>query len=230
MAPVVKTLPAKAGFTGSTPTLGRSSEVENGNPLHYSYLENSRDRGVWWAIVYGISKSQTGLSMHPHMTILVWPHRVRHSCAWYKGGASDVSLKSTQRRQSFPLPHFPLTLNYSPLNPQCRAPSPIHLHLLQASYTNKSTFCLSVCFLLFLSHWDTENLTIIKSRNQVCDLSWKTMSFGQAEVPASWVQVPNWILAKFESWHMSSNSGTRVQVTIWGELFHKCEFNCKKII
>ena len=104
MAQVVKTLPAKAGFTGSTPTLRRSSEVENGNPLHYSYLENSMDRGVWWAIVYGISKSQTWLSMHAQKTILVWPHRVRHSCAWYKGGTSDISLKSTQRRQSFP-PH-----------------------------------------------------------------------------------------------------------------------------
>ena len=51
VAPVVKTLPAKAGFAGSTPTLGKSSEVENGNPLHYSYLENSMDRGVWWATV-----------------------------------------------------------------------------------------------------------------------------------------------------------------------------------
>jgi len=29
----------------------------NGNPLQYSYLENSMDRGVWWAIVHGIAKS-----------------------------------------------------------------------------------------------------------------------------------------------------------------------------
>ena len=28
-----------------------SPGVENGNPLHYSYLENSMDRGTWWATV-----------------------------------------------------------------------------------------------------------------------------------------------------------------------------------
>ena len=31
----------------------------NGNPLQYSCLENSMDRGVWWAIVHGIAKSWT---------------------------------------------------------------------------------------------------------------------------------------------------------------------------
>ena len=33
-----------------------------GNPLQYSCLENSLDGGAWWATVYGVSKSQTGLS------------------------------------------------------------------------------------------------------------------------------------------------------------------------
>ena len=33
----------------------------NGNPLQYSCLENPRDRGAWWAAVYGISQSQTWL-------------------------------------------------------------------------------------------------------------------------------------------------------------------------
>ena len=27
--------------------------------LQYSFLENSMDRGAWWAIVHGIAKSQT---------------------------------------------------------------------------------------------------------------------------------------------------------------------------
>ena len=26
----------------------------NGNPLQYSCLENPKDRGVWWATVYGV--------------------------------------------------------------------------------------------------------------------------------------------------------------------------------
>ena len=29
----------------------------NGNPLQYSCLENSMDRGTWWAIVHGVAKS-----------------------------------------------------------------------------------------------------------------------------------------------------------------------------
>ena len=34
----------------------------NGIPLQYSCLENPMDRGTWWAIVYGVAKSQTRLS------------------------------------------------------------------------------------------------------------------------------------------------------------------------
>ena len=34
----------------------------NGNPLQDSCLENSMERGAWWAIVYGVAKSQTQLS------------------------------------------------------------------------------------------------------------------------------------------------------------------------
>ena len=32
-----------------------------GNPLQYSCLENSVDRGVWWAPVYGVAQSRTWL-------------------------------------------------------------------------------------------------------------------------------------------------------------------------
>ena len=33
----------------------------NGNPLQYSCIENPRDRGAWWAAVYGFSQSWTRL-------------------------------------------------------------------------------------------------------------------------------------------------------------------------
>ena len=33
----------------------------NGNPLQYSFLENPRDRGAWWAAVYGVAQSRTWL-------------------------------------------------------------------------------------------------------------------------------------------------------------------------
>ena len=34
----------------------------NGNPLQYSCLENPRDRGAWWAALYGVAQSQTRLT------------------------------------------------------------------------------------------------------------------------------------------------------------------------
>ena len=46
MAVMVKSLPANAGDTrdpGSIPVLGRSPGEGNGNPLQYSYVENSMD-------------------------------------------------------------------------------------------------------------------------------------------------------------------------------------------
>ena len=33
----------------------------NGNPLQCSWLENPRDRGAWWAAVYGVAQSRTRL-------------------------------------------------------------------------------------------------------------------------------------------------------------------------
>ena len=63
--PVVKILPANAGRTGDSGSIlgsGRSPGVGNGNPLQYSCLENSMDRGAWWATVSGVTKSRTQLS------------------------------------------------------------------------------------------------------------------------------------------------------------------------
>ena len=62
---MVKNLPANVGDpsdAGSTCGSGRSSGVGNGNPLQYSWIENSVDRGVWWATVHGVTKSQTRLN------------------------------------------------------------------------------------------------------------------------------------------------------------------------
>ena len=51
-----------AGDLGSIPGLGRSPGEGNGNPLQYSCLESSMDRGAWRATVHGVAKSQTQLS------------------------------------------------------------------------------------------------------------------------------------------------------------------------
>ena len=57
---VVKNPPTKAGDvrdTGSIPVLGRCPREGHGNPLQYSCLENSMNRGAWWATVHSITES-----------------------------------------------------------------------------------------------------------------------------------------------------------------------------
>ena len=56
---MLKNLPAKAGGVGSFPGSGRSPGEGNGNPLHYSSLENSMERGAWSATVHWVVRSQT---------------------------------------------------------------------------------------------------------------------------------------------------------------------------
>ena len=50
----------------------------NGNPLQYSCLENPMDRGVWWATVYGVAKSQTTKTTKTH----TYTHRAYLSLAF----------------------------------------------------------------------------------------------------------------------------------------------------
>ena len=47
-----------AGDLGSIPGLERSPGEGNGNPLQYSCLENSMDRGAWRATVHGVTDSR----------------------------------------------------------------------------------------------------------------------------------------------------------------------------
>ena len=54
---IVKESACNAGDLGLIPGSERSSWEGNGSPLQYSCLENSLDRGAWWAIVHGVTKS-----------------------------------------------------------------------------------------------------------------------------------------------------------------------------
>ena len=49
------------GNAGLISELGRSTGVENGNPLQYSCLENPIYKGAGWATVYRVAESQTQL-------------------------------------------------------------------------------------------------------------------------------------------------------------------------
>ena len=47
------------GDLGLIPGSGKSLGEGNCYPLLYSCLENSMDRGAWWATVHGVTKNQT---------------------------------------------------------------------------------------------------------------------------------------------------------------------------
>ena len=70
-----------SGDTGSIPGLGTSPGGCSSSPLQYFCLENSMDRGAWWATVHEITKSQTLLSK-----IWVWTTD--------SGQFSEISVKS----------------------------------------------------------------------------------------------------------------------------------------
>ena len=55
---VSKESACNAGDPGFIPRLGRSPGEGNGNPLQYSCLENSIDRGAWWATDHGVQITQ----------------------------------------------------------------------------------------------------------------------------------------------------------------------------
>ena len=102
-----------AGDPSSIPRSERSSGEGHGNPLQYSCLENSMDRGAWRATVCGITKSRTRLSdwtelngiehqnntmcvceSHSHFVVSnsLWPHGLQHtrlSCPWDSPGKNS---------------------------------------------------------------------------------------------------------------------------------------------
>ena len=71
VALVVKTLPTYAGDMrekDSIPGSGRPPGKGHGNLLQYSWQENPRDRGAWWATVHRVAQSNTTeVTSHAHM-------------------------------------------------------------------------------------------------------------------------------------------------------------------
>ena len=96
----IKNLPANAGDARDMaliPGLGRSPRVGNRSPHQCSYLENSMDRGAWWATAHGVAESQILLSRSMNtftenflrnLFTTIWTHKVNEkklheeNCFW----------------------------------------------------------------------------------------------------------------------------------------------------
>ena len=75
---VKKNPPANAGDardTGSIPGSGRSPGEGDGNPLQDTCLENSMDRGAWWATIH---RSTILYSYQQHLRISISPQSCQH--------------------------------------------------------------------------------------------------------------------------------------------------------
>ena len=73
---------------GSICRLGTSPGGGNGNPLWYSCLEKSMDRGAWRVIVHRVAKSQTQLRA-PSRDICGGRSSERKGCCWHVMGGGQ---------------------------------------------------------------------------------------------------------------------------------------------
>ena len=89
----------------------------NGNPLQCSCLENPRDRGAWWAALYGVAQSRTRLKrlssssrkgiFSKNLTVChLCRVSMEHSFPFYKSVTLVISLSCRLNRSLFLL--FPL--------------------------------------------------------------------------------------------------------------------------
>ena len=94
-AQLVKHQPTNAGDVRdalSIPGLERSPGGGHGNPVQYSFLENSMDRGAWWAAVHGVARvstidctcAHTHTHARNHALFWVYPWQInnKHSVTW----------------------------------------------------------------------------------------------------------------------------------------------------
>ena len=105
-----------SGDPGSSPGLRRSPGGGNGNPLQYSCLENSKDRGARQATVHGVTESQTRLSdshfflsdahgrVYPH-SWNKYHHKAPKSVSMWHQGKWPIQLHKKQTKN----PHNYLT-------------------------------------------------------------------------------------------------------------------------
>ena len=98
--------------------LGRPPGVGNGNPLQYPCLENSMDRGAWWATVLGVAKSWTRLSnlaqhtSHPLRVQACFPQNTFPWPFFSCSGLSRIHTSFFSYYVQIVYPHMGVSLKY----------------------------------------------------------------------------------------------------------------------
>ena len=85
------------GDLGSIPGLLRSPGKGTSYALQYSCLENSMNRGAWWATVHGVEKGRTRLSdFHFHLCVKMEQVYVLNICRSLNVSCTSIRLLSVE--------------------------------------------------------------------------------------------------------------------------------------
>ena len=76
----------------SIPGSGRSPGEGTGNPLQYSCLENSMDRGAWRAIVHGIAESDTSEQLTLSLLMKILNKKSDHLSTHFTNPSHNIHL------------------------------------------------------------------------------------------------------------------------------------------
>ena len=131
-----------AGDAGSIPGWGRCPGGGHGNPIQYSCMENSKDRGGWQATIHGVAESRKPLGDLTTATI-----NYSHNAVHYIPAAAAMSL------QSCPTLCDPIdgSTPGSPVPGILQARTLEWVALRNFSETTLEHLCKLFCFVLFYS-------------------------------------------------------------------------------
>ena len=100
---MVQNSPDNAGDMGLTPGLGRPLREGNGNPLQYSCLGNSIDRGAWWA-TQSMGLQRVGHDLET---------KQQHTLGWDGKHISESIQVISKRPPLYHQPHSTLRRNFT---------------------------------------------------------------------------------------------------------------------
>ena len=131
----------------SIPRLGRSPGGGHGNPLQYSCLEKSMDRGAWWATVLRVGKSGHNRNNLTHM------HAEIGCLSWYAGTGLRVSKvkkgTKTKPKQARTKPPQPRIVAFTALH-SVNAITTANVSCLDTSLNSEVERCTAAhCYIIF---------------------------------------------------------------------------------